>query len=303
MDNGRVRSGVFGPLLLIGFGMLLLLNNMNVISVSVWMMLFRLWPLFLIASGLDMLIGRRSVLGAVTSVILILGLFAGGIWLIQTQEPVRKTTRTVFTEPLSGTKSASVRIDPGVAEISIESISGDQLIDFRVPVINSGWLDYDLHKTGNAATIKLSLDPDMWLPDFNFDQEDWLWQVGLNQSVSYNLTVDMGVGVVAADLSDMQVEQIQIDLGVGEVDLILPNEGKVDVHVDSGIGQLIISIPENMSARIIMDTGLVGHKLPARYTQSGDVYYSTDYSDTANSVDIYIEQGMGAVIIRHPGAH
>jgi hypothetical protein len=46
--------------ILIGLGVVFLLNNPGILNWSVWDVIFRLWPVLLIAAGLDILIGRRA---------------------------------------------------------------------------------------------------------------------------------------------------------------------------------------------------------------------------------------------------
>ena len=66
------RGGLAGPILLIGFGLLLLLSNLGYISGSIWNILLRMWPVILIVAGIDLLIGRRSVWGSVLLIAIIL---------------------------------------------------------------------------------------------------------------------------------------------------------------------------------------------------------------------------------------
>ena len=58
--------------MLIGFGVLLLLSNLGVFPESGWAVLWRFWPVALVALGLDVLIGRRSLGGVIASGVLIL---------------------------------------------------------------------------------------------------------------------------------------------------------------------------------------------------------------------------------------
>ncbi len=74
------RASALGPLFLITVGIVFLLNNLGVLDWSIWQSLVRLWPILLIAAGLDLLIGRRSVLGFVIAVGASLALVLGGLW-------------------------------------------------------------------------------------------------------------------------------------------------------------------------------------------------------------------------------
>ncbi len=73
----RRPPSFFWPLIFIGAGVILLLANLGYLPWQSWNMLWRLWPLLLVALGIDLLIGRRSMLGAVLSALLILLLIAG----------------------------------------------------------------------------------------------------------------------------------------------------------------------------------------------------------------------------------
>ena len=51
------RHGLTWPIFLIGAGVMLLLNNLGLLSWQVWTALLRLWPALLITAGIDLLIG------------------------------------------------------------------------------------------------------------------------------------------------------------------------------------------------------------------------------------------------------
>jgi hypothetical protein len=66
MDEKRDdrRRSLVGPVILIGLGVVFLLNNLGVLAWSVWEVILRLWPILLVAAGLDLLLGRRSIWGS-----------------------------------------------------------------------------------------------------------------------------------------------------------------------------------------------------------------------------------------------
>jgi hypothetical protein len=70
------RPSLFGPLLLIGLGVILLLNTLNIVEGASWQTLLRLWPLLLIAAGLDGLWRGEGFVGS----IVVMGL--GAIFLL-----------------------------------------------------------------------------------------------------------------------------------------------------------------------------------------------------------------------------
>src|SRR3990170_3880770 len=81
MDSHHDRGGLVGPILLIGLGLVFLLTNLGMLSTSIWGVLLRIWPVILIAIGIDLLIGRRSLWGRLLALVLILAVLAGGLWI------------------------------------------------------------------------------------------------------------------------------------------------------------------------------------------------------------------------------
>ena len=83
----RLRRGsLVGPLILIGLGVVFLLNNLGALDWNVWEVIFSLWPVLLIAAGLDVLFGRRSGWGALVSLMLIVALLAGAFAILKRRQ-------------------------------------------------------------------------------------------------------------------------------------------------------------------------------------------------------------------------
>jgi hypothetical protein len=79
MSSRYYRPGLVGPVLLIGLGILFLLENLGLLAWNIWEVAFRLWPLLFIAWGLELMLGRRSAWGAAVAFILILLILVGGV--------------------------------------------------------------------------------------------------------------------------------------------------------------------------------------------------------------------------------
>src|SRR3990172_5801485 len=102
MNNNTYRSSLVGPVILIGFGVILLLNNLGLLSWTIWDTLFRLWPVILIAIGLDILIGRRSLWGSLLSAALVLAILGGAIWLFASRPAGGEGVTTEQIRPAMG---------------------------------------------------------------------------------------------------------------------------------------------------------------------------------------------------------
>ena len=134
MNSERRGVSLFGPLLLIAFGVLFLLNNMGVIAVDVWELLFRFWPVLLIAAGLDILLGRRTGVGAVIALLVILVLAGGGLWFggIGNVNAGNLPSQTI-RQNLEDAEKAVVTISPGVSRLTVGGfLTAGQLIQGEI---------------------------------------------------------------------------------------------------------------------------------------------------------------------------
>jgi len=196
---------------LIGAGVILLLSNLGYLPWQSWNILWRLWPLLLVAIGIDLLIGRRSMVGAIVSGLLILLLIGGAVALVffaqnipawvELAQPVELRTEHV-EYPLADMERASVTIDwtsaPGYLSVLRDSpnlIEGD--VTYR------GQLIFDVDVRGDRADVKLdSHYTGPWFGLFDFeDRAEERWDVRLSPKVSLDLTLDAGSGPCDFDLT------------------------------------------------------------------------------------------------------
>ncbi|HEX5416108.1 MAG TPA: DUF5668 domain-containing protein, partial [Chloroflexota bacterium] len=59
-EKPRGGRGVVLPILFIVVGSVLLLNNLGILTWSVWSSLAQLWPVILVLLGIELILGRRT---------------------------------------------------------------------------------------------------------------------------------------------------------------------------------------------------------------------------------------------------
>lgn len=310
----RRHFSFFWPLVLIGAGVMLLLSNLGYLPWESWNLVWRLWPLLLIVLGIDVLIGRRSMLGTIISGILILLLIGGVVALVFFAQNIPGLAELArqpavhirhIEHPLENVESATVDIDwasmPGrlsALRDSLNLIEGD--IAYR------GELIFDLSVRNDRADVALDSyvsGPWLWTFDSS-DHEDYLWDVGLHPDVSLDLVLDAGSGSCDFDLSDLQIRDLFLDVGSGSVDLALPADSTFEARIDGGSGALVITLPENVGARVVLDAGSGSFHPGERFRlvegeRRDDGVWETDDWDTADhTVELRIDQGSGSIRIR-----
>lgn len=292
----RREYNIVFPILLISIGALVLLQNAGLLSVNVWDLLWRLWPLLLVAWGLQGLLGR-SALGALLAVALTIGLGAGVIWYATetgTLNAAPLNSRTL-RQALGDAQDAEVEIDFSIGTLSIASLTdSNQLIEGTVTEGNGLTVNDSFNREGQTVRYRLDSEGIGF-----FFQGDVRWELNLTDRVPMDLQIHHGVGTMTADLARLNVRELTIDGGVGEIQVTVPNSGRPSIHVDQGVGTLRLIVPQAIEARLSLDGGLGELRIDSRFRQVGeDVYETLGYAGAEERVDIQVDRGLGELIVQ-----
>jgi len=287
------HHGIVGPLLLIAIGGLLLASRMGM-AID-FIAILRMWPLVLIAIGIDMLIGRRSVLGAVVSAAAIIAMFAGGFWLFGVTDMTNLETEDFVVE-MGDFDQMDLTLEPAVGQLDVDAMTGESQNALEAVLSTVIGESVDAHTRENNGVQAVSIRAEGMWTGWNTTRSTGHpgWEIDLNPALQYDLDVDMGVGQLDLDLTGIDLEELNIEMGIGQTLLRLP-EGDYRALVDAAIGELVVYIPQNHSVRITADTGIAGLDLPAGFTRSGDSYLSPDFEDDSDVLDLFLGQAIGSL--------
>lgn len=291
VDSLIKREGAAGPALMIGLGIIFQLNNFGVLSVGVWDLILRLWPLLLVAWGFDLIFGRRSVWLSLIGAIVVLILLAGALALQGVVQPALQGE--IFQEGASTASSAQVILEPAVGQLTVDGAdTGADLISGRIVMPGDMEVDRNVSQEGGRTVVSLRTRGGT---PFRFGGPNrWEWDLGLSQQVPIALQVNMGAGDVNLDLRQVELTGLDVEMGVGQTTIYLPGEGSYDVRVNSAIGQLRIFLPEGLEARIRVDRGISALDLPAGFREQGqNLYVSEGYAEAENRVNLDVSQAIG----------
>lgn len=300
----RRRGGFVWPLILITLGVLFLLSNVGMLNWNVWEAIWRLWPVLLIAIGLDILFGRRSAIGALISVALVVALIGGVIWFVNTQSPMVKgqalTTDRIVQERADAS-IADVQINFGTGQLRLGALKDSgNLIEgtiARAPgetVLRDWTLEGGMGRF-HLRTQGVPFDPWPW----RWRGNERMWDLNLSPSVPMQLTISTGVGESTIDLAGLQLTGLKVSSGIGETTVTLPARGRLSAKVSGGIGKLTVIVPQGMAARIDASAGLGALDIaPGRFVRQGGDYVSADYATAEDRIDLDVSGGIGQVVIR-----
>ncbi len=301
MQGVQRRGGLVGPLLLIAFGVIFLLNNLGMLGWGVWEMILRLWPVLLVAAGLDLLFGRRSVLGSILVVVIVLGIVGGALWYFELQPAAggEALAAQEIYQPLDGASRADVEIGFGVGTLRLGARpESPNLLEGTVPTLAGERVSKDFYVTGDTAYLRLRSRSDGGFPFEGRWGTDRVWDLKLNGTVPTRLRVNTGVGVTSADLGQMSLSDLEVHGGVGKTDLILPGRGQYQVRINGGVGEVNVMIPAGMAARIRVDAGLGGIQVNGNYQRQDRYYVSPGYDSAQNRVDLRVNGGVGRISVQ-----
>jgi len=295
------RNGLVGPTILIGLGILFLLNNLGLLSWAIWPAILRLWPVLLIAIGLDLLIGRRSVLGSLLVALVMLAALGAAIWWTDAWVGVgTPLLNQTFSQPLNGAKRATIDIGLGAGTLRLGAQSeADGLISGSVAHGPRDQIQRDFTVSGDTATFKLhAVRQNGWGGPLRFrNGEELVWDLRLNPDVPLQLDLSTGAGTSTLDLTHLNITELNVSTGVGTATLNLPERGIVRASVSGGVGDTTISIPAGIAARISASTGLGQVRVAGNFQRQDKLYVSPNYASAANRVDLAISGGIGSITI------
>ena len=303
MDTGYRRGGLVGPVVLIGLGILLLLDNLGLLSSAIWEILLRMWPVLLIAIGIDLLIARRSVWGRLLALVLIVAVFAGGFWLSGARLlPGRGTVASEeVRQPLQGATEADVTIAQAWGDLRVHSTANSGLLaQGTVPSVQGETTTRRFDLSGKRAIFELRSSGTSSFP-FVVGNVSRVWDIGLGQETPINLRADLGAGDSTIDLENMLITGLRVNMGVGHTTVTLPSKGRFEGTVNTAIGETVIVVPKGMAVRVRIKSGLSSVKVPDGYQQLGvgdHTYTSPGYETAQDRVDLTVSQAIGSVVIR-----
>ncbi len=284
---------MFGPILLIAIGIILLLANLGRLPELNWQAALRLWPLLLIFGGLNIIVRQvprplgswLSLLIALITVVVFgyVLLFSGDTTILSSGELWAPGTakQEIVSIPADDLAEASISIDFNSAGGDVFALSDSRDL-IEADVSYNGELLFDNSVSGDKATVHLETVDNQGLlfwanPETWFGTEDMTrWSVGIDPMVKTTLTFNLASGSADLDLTELNLDELTVDGGSGIAEVKLP-EGNYDASYDVGSGRVTITLPAAGRHEFTIDGG------------SGNL---TIY--VPSTIEVYLEADLGS---------
>lgn len=299
IDSLIREKSIGGPVFLIGLGSIFLLANFGMVGAGVWSMVLRLWPILIVAFGVDVLLGEKNLYLAFLGVILVLAILFGALWLsgVRPGAPGVDLPGVEINYPLGGAAQASVSLEPAVGSLYLaHGISPDALLEGKVFAQRGEQIKESFTTSADEATLRLnSTGQMMWFADI--EDGEAAWSLRLNPAVITNLEVSMGVGEIELDLGELLVSGLVVDQGIGALQISLPEAGLEGGKLNLAIGKITIEVPEGVGLQIEANTALGGVQAPESYLKEGNIYSSPNYSTADVRIYLNTSLAIGSLVI------
>jgi hypothetical protein len=267
------HHSTFWPIVLIAVGAIWLLNNLGWLPTPSLWLLPRLWPLLLIAVGLDLLVGRRwPALGALVGLALvglvIAVLFFGARWGLSGDEqafapgwPVihlngGQAQTDSYTAPLGSATSARLELHLQQGRTTVKALTGStDLIQARLTHI--GPVNFQV-SGDREKTVLLDQDSADAITRW-FASGDLPWDISLSPAIPLDLQISGGSGSANLDLSQLKLSALQLNSGSGSTEALLPagqdSATPYKARLRSGSGSARVVLPANAAVDLECTSG------------------------------------------------
>ncbi len=246
MQNSYRRPSLFWPVLLIGLGVLLLLQNLNLLPAGLWAALAQLWPVLFILAGLDMLLGRRSR-GGIAAVLLIGGLLVAVAltWAAVRASQLPAGNAVSLVQTTQEAQRLDVRLDFKAGELRLSGLGpSDHAMEGQVQNGRGESVEQTYAVRGGTGRLLLRQTTNaLLLPFLGRRDSAARWEIRLSGELPVTLDVTTGASLTALDLSGLQLSELRLRTGVGQTEVSFPRRGATLAHVTAGVGGTTFTIP------------------------------------------------------------
>lgn len=300
LDSIWKGEGVVGSVFSIGLASAFLLSNLGVISISVWGTLMRLWPLFLVAFGFDLLIGRRSWLASIIGSVAILAILGGSLYFMGVRVTTYQTidAQELRQELASGITTARIDLQPAVGNLRLRKTNEPAaLVTGSAPAATNFTISQLYEEDGDQASFSLRTDNALIFAPVH--ENSYPWDLGLTGAIPLDLSLSMGAGSLNLDLTGLLIQRLQVELGVGQATITLPADSNFSGEIRTGVGELILIIPNGVQVQIEVEKALSTVNVGSGIVQDGKIYTSggggVDYR-----IVLKLQQAIGSIILKRP---
>jgi len=271
----RVAEGVGS----IAVGLVLLGNTFGYLPWTVWITMLSLWPLALVALGIELL-GRGLGLTwvrALSNVVLLAGLFYGVFVLqpgtvglgLSVPGVIPASAPYSASQPHDGSiRDGSVTVKVGATQLGI--VAGPDLARIAGTAPRDGVPKLTKTVTSGSADIRVEEESGRTVV---FGLQQRRLDLALDNTVTWKgLELDVGAVQADADLSGLAVETVSANVGASDLRITIGDRANdVKVDISGGVANITLRVPVAASVTLDSKSGLSLVSVPPAFRRLSGV--------------------------------
>jgi len=293
----RVSNGLY----ILLFGFVFLWVSLGFVKVSIIFQLLRLWPLFFVIVGIEVIFRKTKFsFLKLLSPIIVIGAVIGIIYVSQAGDLFQQRKIEIFkiNQDFSiNKKIADLNIDFSYGSLLItdaqnNSISGDLSVPEKiVPMLN-------FREFEKENLYEISGDP---LSDYIFSPWDnsHIWDIRVGKNIPSKMKIKTYASKNKFNMSDLSVSDFTLDTRASLNEIII-NDAIKKLRITSTGSKLSIVIPREMGVKISLNKFLIIDNFKDLGMNRGfKEYVSPNYEDVTKKVDIDLDLKFSGLEIKY----
>jgi hypothetical protein len=317
MKNDRLFSG----LVLVIIGVVFLLHNFGVIDFH-WSNLFRLWPVFLVIGGINLLLANTRTAWATVLKVLVLIIGLGFVLFanihrrdesgsrfsfnfnddkdkdddvdadftdgdIKSSKGINSTYQQAYTPDV---KRASLFVSGGATTFILNSTTDSLFKASTHETFGNYFLTMDKSDSTAALVFKMKDHNNRFHWDSDRKNEA---RISLNPIPVWDIELKGGAAEMKFDLTPFKIRKLDISGGATSSKIKLAaNIPLTEVSVSTGASEVEINIPKNAACDITVHSGLSSNDFEGFTKVNGSHYTTPGFDGAANKIYIRLKGGV-----------
>ncbi len=293
-----------GPLILLGAGILLLLNNLQLVPWSVWRDIWPYWPVLLVLLGLEAIVTGRVAWGTLVLLVLLLPVLGFAVtassfasrWHDETRRDASRQTSS-FLQTLDGATSATIQVEYGAGALDVGPLEGPPPPDTLASgqVFGHGGTRVDARSTLQNGRRTLQISHDHAGTMFELGR----LELRLTPAVPVDLRIEAGAAETTLNLEALRVPNLTLETGASQTRIVLPAQGETKVQIEGGAAGIEIVVPPNVAARVMVEEGPNRVQIDEqRFPRRGDEYRSPNFDTATDRATLRIDVGASRLVVQ-----
>jgi len=294
----RISNGLY----ILLFGLVLLWIMLGFISGNVIFQLLRLWPLFFVVAGIEIIFRRtRFYFLKIISTIIVICPVVGIIYISQGGDFFHQRDMEIFkiNQEISGNKTADLNIDFSFGTLFVDdapgsAISGDlSIASGAAPELN--FKEFEKEDFYGISSSHLS--------DYAFSPWDGnhIWDIRIGKTVLSKVKAKTYASKNKFNFSNLKTSEFTLDAKVSSNEIIL-SENIRKVRISATVSGLSILIPKEMGIKVSLNKFLIIDNFKELGMERGfREYINQNYKnkDILNKADIDLDLKLSRLEIKY----